>query len=177
MSQGSDASKAPERSAERAQLVVRRWGPTRGQLAVMAIGVLAVSNIGAWIKILNTPAGTPRVVTVAATEMTKNFIAREAVGARGPAEAQAAMEAYLAVTQDTVRRAAQQDGVLVLARECVLGGETEDWTTPVERAVVNAMDKIKAAKPVAPAAAGTDVLTGALLPGVTLQPKAEGPRG
>lgn len=175
MSDENQSAESPKisRRAKAAQLW-RKYGPTKGQVAVMVIGALTVSNVGAWAKILTDKP--PRVVTVGITEMTQNFIAREAVGSRGEAEARASMEAYLAVSQDTLKRVAVQDGVIVLARECVLGGEADDWTDTVDKAVTASMSKLKAARPVQ--AFGTLGLAPApQIPAIDAKPLTEEPRG
>lgn len=116
---------------------LRDLAPTKGQLMGLAIGLLTVSNIGAWAMLATNKA--PKFVTVGITEMTQGFIARESLGKITPEEARLRMEAYLAVSQETLKRIAVEDDVVVLARECVLAGESADWTKMVDAAVKTSM--------------------------------------
>jgi hypothetical protein len=171
------APQPPEKPRANWRATWAKYGPTKGQVAVMVIGALAVSNVGAWVKIMNTKP--QRVVTVGITEMTQGFIAREAVGSRGEAEARASMEAYLAVSQDTLKRVAVDDGVIVLARECVLAGESDDWTAQIDKAVTVSMEKLKAARPIRPVGvlSGVGAPIASPLAPIDAKPLTEEPRG
>lgn len=127
----------PEPKPQPHRSILRDLAPSKGQLMGLAIGLLTVSNIGAWAMLATNKA--PKVVTVGITEMTQGFIARESLGKITPEEARLRMEAYLAVSQDTLKRIAVEDGVVVLARECVLAGEHADWTKVVDAAVKTTM--------------------------------------
>ena len=135
------------------------WMPTKGQAAVAAIALLAVSNVAAWVKIVREDQ--PMIVTVGVREMSQGYVSRLALSDITPEEARVKTEMFLAVTQDTVRRAAASKNVLLLARECVLAGETADITKEVGDAVQLALAEASGGSRPAALAAPTPTAAGA----------------
>lgn len=119
--------------------------PSKGQLAVGAIALLAISNVATWVKL--TREQQPMIVTVGVREMSQGYVAQLALSNITPEEAAVKTELFLAATQDTVRRAAANKNVLLLARECVLAGETADITKEVGEAVKLAMASAASGQP------------------------------
>jgi hypothetical protein len=120
---------------------------------------LAVSNVAAWVKIVREDQ--PMIVTVGVREMSQGYVSRLALSDITPEEARVKTEMFLAVTQDTVRRAAASKNVLLLARECVLAGETADITKEVGDAVQLALAEASGGSRPAPLAAPTPTAAGA----------------
>ncbi|NEX91212.1 TrbI F-type domain-containing protein [Caulobacter sp. 17J65-9] len=155
----SDQADAPMQGKPSLRAWLRKWGPSKGQVTGAMIALLVVSNVGAWAALVTRKP--PKIVTVGITELTQGFIAREALGQITPDQARIRMETYLAVSQDTLKRVATEDGVIVLARECVLAGEQADWTAVVDAAVKSAMAPVAGPKP-----------AGLALPGLAATPEA-----
>lgn len=127
----------PERKGAGFVKSAQSWLPTKGQAAVAAIALLAMSNIATWVKLVREDP--PMIVTVGVREMSQGYISKLALSNISPQEAAVKTELFLSATQDTVRRAASKKNVLLLARECVLAGEAADITKEVGDAVQLAM--------------------------------------
>lgn len=86
----------------------------------------------------------PEIVTVGVRQITQEYVSKLATSDISQEEARIRTELYLALAQDTIRRLAVADDVLVVARECVLAGEHADLTPQVSRAVQAAFAKASA---------------------------------
>ena len=148
----------PARQPTMRQKLAQRM-PTKGQAAVAAIALLAVSNVAAWVKIVREDQ--PMIVTVGVREMSQGYVSQLALSDITPEEARVKTEMFLAVTQDTVKRAAASKNVLLLARECVLAGETADITKEVGDAVQLALAEATGGTRPAALAAPTATAAGA----------------
>lgn len=137
----TDQSNETGRPAQRgwtARLMV--LAPTRTQAAVGVIGALALSNAALWIE-LQRRVDQP-IVTVSVRELTQGYIAKLATANISPEEASIRADAFLAVSQDTLKNLALKHGVVVVARECVLAGEKQDITVEVGARVDAALMKL-----------------------------------
>jgi len=123
----------------------RAWLPTRVQALVLVIGLLSVSQALTFVQLRE--AAKPVVMTVGVREMTEKHLAQIARSDMTPQEAAIRTELFLAVSQDILKRAAVQKGVVVLARECVLAGEHGDATLEVARRVEAELAKADADAP------------------------------
>ena len=128
---------APQKKGAGLMAGAKAWLPTKGQAAVAAIALLSLSNIATWVKLVREDP--PMIVTVGVREMSQGYIAKLALSEISPQEAAVKTELFLTATQDTVKRAASNKNVLLLARECVLAGEAADITKEVGDAVQRAM--------------------------------------
>lgn len=129
---------------------IREWLPSKTQAATVAIGALAISNVACLVLLnRNSP---PEVMTVGVREMTQSYMSSIALANITPEEAGVRMDLFMSVTQDTLQRAGRNKNVLLLARECVLAGQTADVTAEVGEAVKAAMERAGAARPTANAA-------------------------
>jgi len=117
--------------------ILKALAAHKGQAAVAAIAILAISNVATWVKL--TREQQPMIVTVGVREMSQGYVSQLALSNITPEEAAVKTELFLAATQDTVKRAAANKNVLLLARECVLAGEAADITKEVGEAVKLAM--------------------------------------
>lgn len=124
---------------------LREWLPNKTQAATVAIGLLAISNV-ACLVMLNRNA-PPEVMTVGVREMTQSYMSSIALANITPEEAGVRMDLFMSVTQDTLQRAGRNKNVLLLARECVLAGQTADVTAAVGEAVKVAMERAGTAGP------------------------------
>lgn len=114
--------------------------PTRTQAAVGVIGALALSNAALWIELQRRP--DQPIVTVSVRELTQGYIAKLATANISPEEASIRADAFLAVSQDALKNLALKDGVVVVARECVLAGEKQDITVAVGAEIDAALTKL-----------------------------------
>lgn len=148
---------------------LKNYLPSKGQAAVGIIALLALSNLGLWVKLEREQQ--PVIVTVGVRELSQGYVAKIALSEATPEEAAVKTEMFLAATQDTVRRAAERGNVLLLARECVLAGETADITKEVGEAVELAMAEAGAA--IKPALARSTAPVNIPLAAPSRQPAAE----
>lgn len=118
------------------------WGrsPSKTQIIVAAIAAVAVSNVATWLYVAKRNTG-PEFMMVGVREMTQQYMAGLATANISPEEAGIRMDLYMSVTQDTLNRATRGKNIMLLARECVLGGPAEDVTAAVGEAVKSAMDR------------------------------------
>jgi hypothetical protein len=137
---------------------LREWLPNKTQAATVAIGLLTISNV-ACLVMLNRNA-PPEVMTVGVREMTQGYMSSIALANITPEEAGVRMDLFMSVTQDTLQRAGRDKNVLLLARECVLAGQTADVTAEVGEAVKAAMARAGAGR-LTPTATATATATGA----------------
>ncbi|MGH6977788.1 MAG: TrbI F-type domain-containing protein [Brevundimonas sp.] len=138
-----DIQSAPPASKQRGRWQaiaegVKAYVPSKGQAAFAAIALLAISNGFAWAKLAKVEA-SPVIMTVGISQLTKNYMAELALSNLPPEEVGVRTELFLSVTQDTLRRAATEDNVLLIAREAVLAGNAIDVTEDVNAAVKAAM--------------------------------------
>ncbi len=134
------ASSAPKQR-DRVQGVIaglKAWAPSKGQVAFAAIALLAISNGFTWAK-LNQVQSAPTIMTVGIRHLTQNYMAQMAMSELSPEEVAVRTELFLSVTQDTLRRAAEEQNVLLVAREAVLAGNAIDVTEDVDVAVQAAL--------------------------------------
>lgn len=138
-SQSTPPSQPTSGQAARPKMLARfqEWLPTKTQAATVAIGLLTISNV-ACLVMLNRNA-PPEVMTVGVREMTQSYMSSIALADITPEEAGVRMDLFMSVTQDTLQRAGRNKNVLLLARECVLAGQTADVTAQVGEAVKAAM--------------------------------------
>ncbi|GAA0206570.1 hypothetical protein QOZ96_003349 [Brevundimonas nasdae] len=139
------AKPAPKQRALGQAIVdgAKAWAPTKGQTAAAAIALLTISNVFAWVKITELQT-SPEIMTVGIRQLTTNYMAQLAMADISPEEVAVRTELYLSVTQDTLRKAAENRHVLLIAREAVLAGEAPDVTEQVEAAVQAAMKEATA---------------------------------
>jgi len=117
---------------------VKAWAPTRGQLVGVTIALLALSNGWCLIQLSRLKAN-PEVMTVGVRQLTQQYMAEMALSDLPPEEVAIRTELFLSVMQDTLRRAAEGQNVVLIAREAVLAGAATDVTDEVNTAVKNAM--------------------------------------
>lgn len=106
---------------------------------VVALAAIAVAQAVLFIRMERTRP--PEIVTIGVRQITQEYVSRLATSNISAEEARIRTELYLAVAQDTIRRMSVEDGVLVVARECVLAGEHADLTVQASKAVRAAFDK------------------------------------
>lgn len=117
---------------------VKAWAPTRGQLVGVTLALLALSNGWCLIQLSRLEAN-PEVMTVGVRQLTQQYMAEMALSDLPPEEVAVRTELFLSVMQDTLRRAADGQNVVLIAREAVLAGAATDVTEEVNTAVKNAM--------------------------------------
>ena len=103
------------------------------QLAVLGFGLLAISNVSAWLEIRKLKAG-PDVSVVSVRQMTQDYVNQISSQPITPQEAMARTQVFTAAAQQEVEHVGAGHG-LVLARECVLTGEKNDLTPEVQKSV------------------------------------------
>jgi len=113
---------------------IARLKPYLAQVLCLALGLLVLSNLGLWLRVHALERG-PSVAVLGVRELTQGYLHRVATSEVTPEEAALRAKAFLAVAQDEIGRMEAAKGGLVLARECVLGGETRDLTAELERTV------------------------------------------
>lgn len=143
------------------------WSPSKTQIIAAAIAAIAVSNVGTWLYVAKRNTG-PEFMMVGVREMTQQYMAGLATANITPEEAGIRMDLYMSVTQDTLNRATRGKNIMLLARECVLGGPAEDVTGAVGEAVKSAMDKALTDRGLS---ATTSPLSRPAAPGVLGQPQ------
>ena len=136
---------APPPPARRKALVSRQ------DVIVFLLAANMIGLIGLGVRVYR--GDKPTVVTVGITQMARDYMGRVAASNISPEEARIRTQMFLAVVQDTVRTAAARKGMVVMPRECVLGGEFSDITADVSQAVNQAMQHRAAQIPAAPPAA------------------------
>ena len=117
------------------------WLPSQAQILILIIVALLISNLALWVRLVRSDH--PLIVTVGVRELSQRYVAKMALSDITPQQAAMKTQMFLTVTQDTVRRAAANKNVLLLARECVLAGEAADITAEVEEAVNSALGQTK----------------------------------
>jgi hypothetical protein len=117
------------------------WLPSQAQILILIIVALLISNLALWVRLVRSDH--PLIVTVGVRELSQRYVAKMALSDITPQQAAMKTQMFLTVTQDTVRRAAANKNVLLLARECVLAGEAADITAEVEQAVNSALGQTK----------------------------------
>jgi hypothetical protein len=110
---------------------------------IVGLALVAIAQAALFIRM--EKARPPEIVTVGVRQITQEYVSRLATSNVSQEEARIRTELYLALAQDTIRRLSVQDGVLVVARECVLAGEHADLTPQVSKAVRAAFDQAAAA--------------------------------
>lgn len=117
---------------------MKAWAPTKGQMVGVAIALLALSN--GWCLVqLSRQNPNPAMMTVGVRQLTQQYMAQMALSELPPEEVAVRTELYLSVMQDTLRRAADGQNVVLIAREAVLAGAATDVTDEVNTAVQDAM--------------------------------------
>lgn len=134
MSEGTSAGGA------RPRLPKIRFTVQDGLLVVLAGVVVAQACL--FIRMERTRP--PQIVTVGVRQITQEYVSKLATSNISQEEARIRTELYLAVAQDTIRRMSVDDGVLVVARECVLAGEHTDLTAHAAKAVQAAFSRATA---------------------------------
>ena len=117
---------------------VKAWAPRKGQMVGVTIALLALSNGWCLIQLSRLEAN-PEVMTVGVRQLTQQYMAQMALSDLSPEEVAVRTELYLSVMQDTLRRAADGENVVIIAREAVLAGAVTDVTGEVNAAVQDAM--------------------------------------
>jgi len=112
---------------------VSDWTPSRTQVLVLVIGLLAASNIAQWIALSKT-ADTRPVTVVAVRQMTRDYINKSTSPALSEQESILRANLFIATAQDELRRLVSPNR-LVLARECVLSGTLNDITGELQKRV------------------------------------------
>ena len=113
--------------------------PTKIEALTFAVGALVISN--AYLFAEQRKEEKPLVVTVGVRQLTAEYMLNVGNAQMKPEELQARTELFLAVAQDSMKRMATEKGVVVIAREAVLGGEYADVTAEVGQAVNAALTK------------------------------------
>lgn len=108
--------------------------PFAPQLLVLVLGASVMSNASLWLRVATLEKGPP-VAVVGVREMTQGYLRKVATSDVTPEEAGVRAKAFLAVAQDEMTRMAPTGSRLVLAKECVLSGETRDLTADLAAAV------------------------------------------
>ena len=139
------------------------WLPSQAQILILIIVALSISNLALWVRLVR--ADHPLIVTVGVRELSQRYVAKMALSDITPQQAAMKTQMFLTVTQDTVRRAAANKNVLLLARECVLAGEAADITAEVEEAVNSALGQTTARVLSPQMASGLPTGVGALVQG------------
>ena len=106
---------------------------------VVALASVVVAQAVLFIRMER--ARPPQIVTIGVRQITQEYVSKLATSNISQEEARIRTELYLAVAQDTIRRMSVEDGVLVVARECVLAGEHADLTAQASKAVQTAFAK------------------------------------
>lgn len=159
----SDQSNSPNQEAilaPRPKLHWSVWLPSQAQILILIIVALSISNLALWVRLVR--ADHPLIVTVGVRELSQRYVAKMALSDITPQQAAIKTQMFLTVTQDTVRRAASNKNVLLLARECVLAGEAADITGEVEEAVNSALGQTSANSPSSDLQTGIPIGLGAL---------------
>jgi hypothetical protein len=136
----------------------RRLPLSKDDVIVFLLAVNLIGLVGLGVRVYR--GDRPTVVTVAITQMAREYMGRLATSNVSPEVARIRAQMFLAVVQDTVRNAAVRQGMIVMPRECVLAGEYSDLTADVSRAVNETLQRH--AQPT-PAAAPLPTTTGAVL--------------
>jgi hypothetical protein len=124
----SPAAPKPRRSPR-----LSDWAPSRTQVLVLVIGLLAASNIALWIALRNT--GDTRPVTVVAVrQMTQDYVRKITSPTLSEPESVLRANLFVSAAQDELRRLVPANH-LVLARECVLSGAMTDITAALRTRV------------------------------------------
>jgi hypothetical protein len=123
------------------------WRPSKVDVLILVLAANLVATAGLGIRVYR--GSKPTVVTVGVTQLTGEYVSKLATSNITPQEAAVRTQLFMSVAQDTVRRAASDKGVIVMARECVLAGEFADITPDVGRSVEATMAKTKS--PLVPA--------------------------
>ena len=129
-SQGPDPdaqTPPPARKRARTPGAWRAWLPSGAQVLTMFIGLLISSNLMLWLEVTRLKEG-PAVAVVGVKDMTKAYIERIGSANLSPTEAAARATLFVAVAQDEMKHLVPGKRQLVLAKECVLAGQTSDIT-------------------------------------------------
>lgn len=110
----------------------------------LVVGLAAVVIAQTCLFIRMERGRPPQIVTVGVRQITQEYVARLATSNVSQEEARIRTELYLAVAQDTIARMSVEEGVLVVARECVLAGEHADLTAQASKAVQTAFARATA---------------------------------
>jgi len=133
-------SDAAPKAGERPRLPRLRFTVQDG--LVVALAGVVVAQACLFIRMERTRP--PEIVTVGVRQITQEYVSKLATSNISQEEARIRTELYLAVAQDTLRRMSVDDGVLVVARECVLAGEHADLTAQASKAVQAAFSRATA---------------------------------
>lgn len=144
----ASATAAPARPAARSRFKLPKGlAPSKIEALTFAVAALALSN--AYLFAEQRRDESPMIVTVGVRQLTADYMLNVAHARMQPEELKARTDLFLAVAQDSMKRMATEKGVVVIAREAVLGGEYADVTSEVAAAVRTAMDSAGAAAPAA----------------------------
>lgn len=131
------ASPAPVASAPPVQARTpskwAEWLPSRTQLLVLVLAVLAASNVALWVT-LQGAGDTKPVTVVAVRQMTQDYVRKITTPQLSEQESVARANLFLAAAQEELQRLIPTTH-LVLARECVLSGTMNDITPQLEKMV------------------------------------------
>lgn len=117
----------------------RAMAPSKGQMAAATIALLALSNVFLWTKV-NAASPATEILSVGVRQLTQEYMAQLALSNLTPEEVALRTEVYLTVMQDTLKKAGEEEKVILIAREAVLGGRVPDVTEDVNKAVQRAME-------------------------------------
>jgi len=126
------------------------WAPSRTQVLVLAVGLLAASNIAQWIALRKDPDTRP-VTVVAVRQMTRDYMSKITSPALSEQESVLRANLFIAAAQDELHRLVAPSR-LVLARECVLSGTLDDVTAELQKRVESRLDGDAARSPAGPGA-------------------------
>jgi hypothetical protein len=110
------------------------WLPTKSDVIIILLALNLIGLIGLAIRVY-TAAPKPMVVTVGVRQLTGEYLAKISTTNITPEEAGVRTQLFLSVAQDALRRLAVDKGVVIMARECVLGGEYSDVTDELSKSV------------------------------------------
>ena len=110
---------------------------------ILGLAAVVMAQVVLFVRMERNPP--PRIVTVGVRQITHDYVSKLASSNISQEEARIRTELYLAVAQDVIKRMSVVDGVLIVARECVLAGEHADLTTQVSTAVGEAFAKASGA--------------------------------
>jgi len=110
---------------------------------ILVLAAVVVAQVVLFVRL--DKQVSPRIVTVGVRQITQQYVGELAASDVSQEEARIRTALYLAVAQDVIKRMSVADGVLIVARECVLAGEHADLTPQVATAVSAAFSRASAA--------------------------------
>jgi hypothetical protein len=109
------------------------WAPSRTQVLVLIIGLLAASNVAQWLAMAKNPDTRP-ITVVAVRQMTRDYVRKITSPQLSQQESVLRANLFIAAAQDELGRLVPGNR-LVLARECVLSGTMNDITPLLQKRV------------------------------------------